>query len=572
MRSLLSLTLSAALALPLAAQDKSKAIAASDAEALKAAVGKSVTITGTLESLVNEDKKQPVLLKFTDSELKVWVPAERYWKIGGWGLESFVGKPLFVHGKVEKRSSTDGLKLELLSEAHFHGTLESLVAGLPKPAPKPAAKPEEPVKYDPVSPGAIFPVNPGPKVLVPSLDTASVYAIVPKFGGPQAEMIVTEVTAEIMEEEKAGPMQATFELKPKLSIKPMIAAMTYLPKKYKSQGWPMNKTAHFILEEVQADSAPTNFAAAVLIESLLSGVEIPANVVLFGGMAANGTIIRSADKERSDLSYIEAIKLAANAARPVVEEEEEEEGRRSSRRREPAVPKPEKTMYVITGDIPDGTLDDLIIDEDWETLSSTIVLRCKTLDDAMAVLREMSTGGDVGKTITDLAAAQGVLREKSIRMLANDAVWSRVVAAGKASKDNATAFAFARMKSRQVSSHYSIDRCLGHIAEKLKIVQGPGLDKFKERDLRKHIRDIATDMKSIERKIHPAAEPVLATGLTLLSATQGRTEALLKVQSKIKDQKEKRAAKPPEREEAKYQAAKKAYQDARAAALAAAKS
>ena len=56
---------------------------------------------------------------------------------------------------------------------------------------------------------------------------------------------------EIIDAEEGGPMQASFESKPKITNKPMISVMTYLPKKYFSQGWPKNKAVHFVIDEIQ---------------------------------------------------------------------------------------------------------------------------------------------------------------------------------------------------------------------------------------------------------------------------------------------------------------------------------
>lgn len=424
---------------------------------------------------------------------------------------------------------------------------------------------------EPVSSGAIWADAPGEADLQPKSDSASVKAILPRFGGPQPVMVVTEVSAEIIDEPEAPEMQATFELKPKLDFTPMKNAVNLLAKKYKSKGWPKNKTAHFIIDEIQADSAPTNFAAAVLIDAMLSGVEIPENVVLFSAIDKGGKITRGGDKKRTDASYIEAIKLAASAALPPAEEEDEEEKKKKRSRPSsfaPVGPQPDKTIYLITGDIPTETLDDVIIDQDWATLNSVIVLRCATLEDAMATIRSIGAGDALGKSITDLAEAQKVLREKSVRMLANDAIWSRVVAAGKASKNNVTAFAYARMKARKISETYSLDRCIGHMSDVIATAKDGSLEKLPDRDLRKRMRDLVSELEAFDSKTHPDAEPLVEAGSLYIGAIEDRIKAKKKAEDKEKDKEKKKSAKIPERDEEKYQAAKKAYEDAMSAARA----
>ena len=111
---------------------------------------------------------------------------------------------------------------------------------------------------------------------------------------------VIQKYCEIIDAEEGGPMQASFEFNPEITNKPMVSVMTYLPKKYYSQGWPKNKAVHFVVDEIQADSIPPNFASAFLIECLLKGIKIPENLVLFGGMGAGGKLNYAVDKKRCD--------------------------------------------------------------------------------------------------------------------------------------------------------------------------------------------------------------------------------------------------------------------------------
>ena len=121
------------------------------------------------------------------------------------------------------------------------------------------------------------------------------------------------------------------------------------------------------------------------------------------------------------------------------------------------------------------------------------------------------------------------------------------------------------MKARKVSETYSLDRCIVHVDKAIDTASGGGLDKFSERDLRKYMRDLASEMKSIEGRLHPDAAPVLEAGLAYLGQISDRIEALKKAESKVDDKKD---AKVPERDELEYQEAKKAYNEAVAAAKA----
>ncbi len=386
-----------------------------------------------------------------------------------------------------------------------------------------------PPTYEPVSPGAIFPVKPGEAVLVPKGEAVTAKVILAKFGKDVPELTLTEVHAEIVDKPGSGPMQATFELKPKLSIKPMISAMTFLPALHTASGWPRDKVAHFVIDEVLADSAPPNFAAAVMIECLLGGIEIPEEVVLFGGIDSGGVISRTADKSRGDTSYFGAIRVAAAAAVPP-----EPEG--DTPRRRPGglgdrAAGAARTMYLITGPVPDGTLDDLILDEEWATLNSTQVLRCGHFKQAIQFIRAISGGSELGESITGLAEAQEVLRRRSVGMLSDADVWARVAAAGRASEANATAFAYARLRARKVSRTYSLDRCVGGIDAGIDKVVGQayGLSKLDDRGLRRYVREVEDGLEALGRKVHPDAKELYDSALVYLDAAADKIKARRKV-------------------------------------------
>lgn len=525
-------------------------IDAADKEALSAGAGKRAFVKGTVESIKGVEEEETVQIDFEGGNFRVMIDPNDYKKEKKWLFTDGVGKELFVKGTLDKDGEISQMWVGKAS-----------AFGLNRAAfnPKKAAPKEEEKKYEPVSPGAIFPINPGAKDLKPGTDSAVAKVLVPRYGtgvGSGVEMVVTEVTVEIGEEEEAGPMQAGFELKPKAGIEPMIATMTYLPKKYKEQGWPRNKVAHFVLDELQSDSAPPNFAAAVMIEALLQGFEIPDNVVLYGGMRTDGRLSRSADKKRAEGSYLNAIELTASAALPPVEEDDEDEDERR-RPRETTKPKPEKSMILITGGVPNGVLDDLVLDQNWETLNSTIVISCEKVDEAVDIIRGIAEEDAVGKSILELAVAQKVLRERTIRMLANDQVWSRVVGAGKTLKQkNATAFAYARMKAKKTAKTYSLDRCLSHIHHQVE--RGTSkLDKMESRELRKFMREIDNEMKLVQRLLHPEAAAVYAAAEDYMDEAADHNAELKKVG---KD------GEPSERIVTKYKAAKTAYSEARSAA------
>ena len=177
----------------------------------------------------------------------------------------------------------------------------------------------------------------------------------------------------------------------------------------------------------------------------------------------------------------------------------------------------------------------------------------------MELIRSIAAGTGKGKPIIDLAAAQKVLRERSniYGMLTNDKVWARIVAAGRSSKGNNTAFAYARMRTKKVAKTYSLERCISHTHNQIESASSGHLDKFTERDLRKHIRDLVTEMRRIEKKIHPEAKTLLETAKDYLGEIEDHAASRRKVG---------RNGEIPERIQQQYDAAKKAYNAARSAA------
>ncbi|MCP4847245.1 MAG: hypothetical protein GY899_04770 [Verrucomicrobiaceae bacterium] len=516
--------------------------------ALTAVIGKNVIVTGKVRDSNLSPATATLRIYFAGSGFRLLIEPDDFDASDKWGIEEKVGKVVFVRGKLVK---DDGfLQISL--------TKPNQIADSPEKLPKaPAGKPpgtEEKKEYEPASPGAIFPVSPGEEDMQPEGDALSVKVVLPMFTGGPPTMVVTEVTAEIIDKKDSGPMQATFELKPKLDNKPMIAAMTYLPKKYKSLGWPRDKTVHFIIDEVQADSAPPNFAAAVLIECLLAGIEIPENVVLFGGMNRTGKIMRSGDKARADASYVEAVELVAKAALPPQEKEEKPKIRSAFGAPKAAV---KNSMYLITGQVPAGTLDDFILDEDWMTLNSVQVLSCTGLEEALELIRAIASGTGKGKPIVELSAAQKVLRERSIRMLSNPQVWARIVAAGRSSKGNNTAFAYARMRTKKVAKTYSLERCISYLDSRIALAKSTHLDKLNDRDSRKYMRDLVTQVRKVEAKVHPDAALMVEVSEDYLKEIEDHAAARRKVG---------RNGEIPQRIEEKHAAAKTAYEDARSAA------
>lgn len=523
-----------------------------DETALTAVIGKNVIVTGKVRDSNLSPATATLRIYFSGSGFRLLIEPDDFDASEGWGVEEKIGKVVFARGKIVK---ADGFLQISLTKPNQIAVSPDKLAKAP-PASNTAGTEEKKV-FEPVSPGAILPVKPGEEDLQPEGDALSVKVVLPMFAGGPPAMVVSEVTAEILDKKDSGPMQASFELKPKLDNKPMIAAMTYLPKKYKSLGWPRDKAVHFIIDEVQADSAPPNFAAAVLIECLLSGIEIPENVVLFGGMNGAGKITRSGDRARADASYVEAVALAAKAAIPPVPEQEDKPRRRSALGAPKTIVK--NSLYLITGQVPADTLDDFILDEDWMTLNSVQVLSCSTFEEAMELIRSIAAGTGKGKPIIDLAAAQKVLRERSniYGMLTNDKVWARIVAAGRSSKGNNTAFAYARMRTKKVAKTYSLERCISHTHNQIESASSGHLDKFTERELRKHIRELVTEMRRIEKKIHPEAKTLLETAKDYLGEIEDHAASRRKVG---------RNGEIPERIQQQYDAAKKAYNAARSAA------
>ena len=70
---------------------------------------------------------------------------------------------------------------------------------------------------------------------------------------------------------------------------------------------------HFVIDAIQADSAPL-ISQLLLIECIMRGIQVPDNLVIFGGMDGAGKINYKIDSKRSPGTLGEAIKLTAQAA------------------------------------------------------------------------------------------------------------------------------------------------------------------------------------------------------------------------------------------------------------------
>ena len=541
-----------------------------DEAAITSSIGKTVMVTGKVRHSDSSPKTADIRVWFSDSGFRLLIKSDVYDSKEDWGIDGVIAKQIYVHGKVIR--SGDFVQINLTSPEQM-ATSEENVTKLKAPTNRPEK--DGPETFEPVSPGAILPVKPGKENLVPLATEARVKVI---LAGDRTKdvptMVVTEVKAEIIDAEEGGPMQASFEFKPEITNKPMVSVMTYLPKKYYSQGWPKNKAVHFVVDEIQADSIPPNFASAFLIECLLKGIKIPENLVLFGGMGAGGKLNYAVDKKRCDAPIGDAIKLTAEAAQRAGVDPDE--GKPQSNFTTPSALGKKasvinQSFYLLTGNVDDGILDDLILDDSWDIINATQVISCEYIEDALNITREISEGSGTGKSINDLSAAQKVLRDRSIRMLSNAQVWGRVVAAGKASKNNKTAYAYARLKTRKVAKTYSLNRCLSHVNKQIITASGNSLDKFVDRELRKYVRDLSNQMKEIQPKIHPKAVPVLASAQLYLKEIASYSVSKRDTAAKPKPPKkegEKTAVKiVPDRVQQKYDIAKKAYEDAKAEAL-----
>ena len=127
----------------------------------------------------------------------------------------------------------------------------------------------------------------------------------------------------------------------------------------------------------------------------------------------------------------QAIKLAAQAAN--AQGEDPDEAKPKPQFSTPSAlgkkaPVAKDTFYFLTGQVSDAILDDLILENDMSSINSTQVISCLNLDEAVNFARDISEGIGFGKSLNDLSEAQKVLRDRSVRMLSNAQVWSRVVA------------------------------------------------------------------------------------------------------------------------------------------------
>ena len=529
-----------------------------DEKAIESAVGKSVMIKGKVRSSDSSPQTADIRIWFSDSLFRLFIKSDVFDSKDNWRIDESIGKDVFVRGKIVKNGGFT--QIELKDPKQWGDNSADVVAANPK-----TNNPSKDGKqtYEPVSPGAILPIKPGTREFNPVVTEASVKVVLGMHATEVPKMVISEVRAELIESEDSGPMQATFESKPKLNTKPMVSVMTYLPRKHSGQGWPVNQNVHFVIDEIQADSAPPNFAAAFLIECIMRGIQVPDNLVIFGGMDGAGKINYKIDSKRSPGTLGEAIKLAAQAAQ--AQGVDPDEGKPKPQFSTPSAlgkkaPLAKDSFYFITGEVSDSILDDLILDNDMMSINSTQVISCLNLDEAVNFARDIAQGDGFGKSLNDLSAAQKVMRERSVRMLSNAQVWSRVVAAGRATPKNKTAFAYARMKTRKVSKTYSLDKCLAHLDQQIIAARGNALDKFNDREMRKYVRDLADKMKDIQGKIHPKAVPVLSNAQIYL-------KEISDLASEKRDAKA-NAAQISERAQKDYDAAKKAYDDSKAAALA----
>ena len=83
------------------------------------------------------------------------------------------------------------------------------------------------------------------------------------------------------------------------------------------------------------------------------------------------------------------------------------------------------------------------------------------------------------------------------------------------------------------------------------------LDKFSERELRKHMRELVAGVRKIEEKIHPEAMTLSGAAKDYLEEIEDHAAARHKVGRK---------GEIPERIQQQFDVAKKAYNDARSAA------
>ena len=113
------------------------------------------------------------------------------------------------------------------------------------------------------------------------------------------------------------------------------------------------------------------------------------------------------------------------------------------------------------------------------------------------------------------------------------------------------------MRTKKVATTYSLERCISYLDGRIALARSTHLDKFTDRDLRKYMRDLGSEIRKIEAKIHPDAVSMLEATEDYLDEIEDHAAAQRKVG---------RNGEIPERVEQKHAAAKTAYEDARGAA------
>ena len=223
----------------LIAQEKdeklSDPIDVTDEKAIEAAVGKSVMIKGKVGALI-VPQTADIRIWFSDSLFRLFIKSDVFDSKENWRIDESIGKDVFVRGKIVK----NGGFTQISSRIPNNGvkTNQTLLLQIPKLI-IPVKKVNKLMNQ--YHQEQFFQLNQELENSI-LLSLKRVLRLFWECTPEVPKMVISEVRAELIESEESGPMQATFESKPKLNTKPMVSVMTYLPRKHFAQGWPLTRT------------------------------------------------------------------------------------------------------------------------------------------------------------------------------------------------------------------------------------------------------------------------------------------------------------------------------------------
>ena len=449
--------------------------------------GKAVIVNGTVKEFTKSKESGHGKLTFSEGKVVVFIPKQYMEKFEeeNWDFKSLVDQKIYVAGEVKIYRQSVQVHIARADQiADNRADLDLSKALLPKKPKKPVVKKKE----GPAAPGAVWPSKKDLPALELKLDEASVQTIAFYVKGtgmkvkedpydlPLDRLVATAapVIATVEKMENIGPMQVAFPKPDEKSKKRLIKLLDQLAAKYGK--WPQDL---LLTIDVDFDSRlfkddPATLVIAVLIESLVTGKEIPPNVILSAEVDAGGGLEPARANRDSFVTNGEIVRAIGEA-----------EG-------EPA--------RLICAATAPAELNDLALDGDWKALSSATVLTAATVEDALSLVFA-EPDSDLGKALAAFDQVQAVIKKNGYSMVKNTHVQQRVIAAGKAWKDNQSAVFYAYYARGRVPRTYSLPRT--HKLIRDLHVQMRYNKALKPDDAKDRFREFANQIKEVRTKIDP---------------------------------------------------------------------